>query len=176
MQVGAKLKNLRKQKSVTLKQMAERTGLSIGYLSNIERDLTSPTLDHMEAITKALNTPLASVLEAPLQHTVVRKEERVLIYDIPERAKWEYVVDPSRSLTGICTTLAPHGEPMTSWGHNFDEVGIVAEGEVLITMAGSQYRLHAGDAIFVPHNTGHTAENDTDEVCICYWVSPSSDK
>ena len=176
MQVGVKLKNLRKQRGVTLKQMAERTGLSIGYLSNIERDLTSPALDHLESIAKALDAPVISLLEDPQQRTVVHKEERVLIYDIPDRAKWEYIVDPQRSITGICTVLAPHCEPMTNWGHNFDEVGIVVEGSVLLTMAGTQYHLIAGDTIFIPQNTGHTAENISDQPCTCYWVSASGGK
>ena len=174
MRVGSKLKDLRKQKSITLKQLAERTGLSIGYLSNVERDLTSPTLDHVETITKALDTPLTAILQGPPKHTVIRKADREVIYDIPQRAKWEYIVDPQRSISGVCTTLNPYGEPMTSWGHNYDEVGIVIEGSVVITLGGEQYRIHVGDAIFIPCNTGHTVENDSENPCVCYWVSASS--
>lgn len=176
MQVGVKVKDLRKQKGITLKQMAERTGLSIGYLSNIERDMTSPTLDHLASIAKALDTSVTSLLEEPQQHTVVRKEDRVLIYDIPDRTKWEYIIDTQRSLTGICTVLAPHCDPMVSWGHNFDEVGIVIEGSVQLTLAGTQYHLFAGDTIFIPKNTGHTAQNVTDAPCTCYWISASGGK
>jgi mannose-6-phosphate isomerase-like protein (cupin superfamily) len=62
---------------------------------------------------------------------------------------------------------------MTSWGHNFDEIGIVIEGSILFTMAGEQCRLNAGDTVYVPRNTGHTAENDGDLSCTCYWLSAS---
>ena len=176
MQVGAKLKDLRKQKSITLKQMAERTGLSIGYLSNVERNLTSPTLDHVEAITKALDVPLASILEEPPYHTVMRRSERPLIYDIPDRAKWEYIIDPKAPMYAICTVLAPHGDSMTSWGHTFDEVGIVIEGSVRLSMGGAEYRLNEGDTIFVPKGTGHTAQNDSDKQCVCYWLSATGER
>lgn len=171
MQIGARVKSLRKRRGVTLKQVAERTGLSIGYLSNIERDLTSPTVDHLEVIAKALDTAVSSILEPPRTHAVIRRDERELIYDIPNRARWEYIVSPKQGLTGICTELAPHGEAMTSWGHNFDEVGIVAEGEVQITLGDAQYILREGDTLYVPANTGHTAQNVSDKRCVCYWVS-----
>ena len=44
-EIGNKIRGIRKEKGITLKQLSERTGLSIGYLSNLERDSSSPTLD-----------------------------------------------------------------------------------------------------------------------------------
>lgn len=171
MEIGEKLKVLRKQKSITLKRLSEETGLSIGFLSNIERGSTSPTVKHLEVIAKVLCVPLSRLFVEPPGVNVVRKSERKIVYDVPGRARWESLVDRNKPVAGICTTLYPHSDLMVSGGHPFPEVCIVLSGSLHVSLAGTEYDLNEGDTLFVPPSVSHTALNLKNEECTCYWIS-----
>ena len=55
--LGEQVRNVRKSRGITLKELAERTGLSIGYISQIERDLTDPSLSTLRKLSEALDVP-----------------------------------------------------------------------------------------------------------------------
>ena len=77
MEIGEKLKTIRKEKGLTLQQLADETGLSIGFLSNLERDLSSPTVSALHKICEVLGTEMFTVLRpSPDGGIVVRKDER----------------------------------------------------------------------------------------------------
>ena len=61
--IGAKVKRRRTDKKMTLKQLGEQTGLSVGFLSQFERGLSSIALDSLEKIAKVLETPLSELFE-----------------------------------------------------------------------------------------------------------------
>ena len=55
--LGEHVRNIRKKRGITLKELAEKTGLSIGYISQIERDLTDPSLSTLRKLSAALDIP-----------------------------------------------------------------------------------------------------------------------
>ena len=55
--LGELVRNIRKKRGITLKELAEKTGLSIGYISQIERDLTGPSLSTLRKLSAALTPP-----------------------------------------------------------------------------------------------------------------------
>lgn len=59
--VGNRIKDIRKKKSLTITELAKYTDLSVGYLSNIERNQTSPTLRNLSTICSALNLSLIHI-------------------------------------------------------------------------------------------------------------------
>lgn len=73
--IGEKIKAIRMEKRITAKELAERVEVTPGYISQIERDLISPSLSVLMRIADAIETPLASLLsqEAREQVTVVRR-------------------------------------------------------------------------------------------------------
>ena len=79
--IGEKIKAIRMEKKITAKELAERVEVTPGYISQIERDLISPSLSVLMRIADAIETPLASLLsqEAREQVTVVRKDKRTKI-------------------------------------------------------------------------------------------------
>lgn len=62
MKIGNKLRSIRKSKEITLMELAKETKLSVSLLSNIERDVTSPTLVNLIAINEALNITITDLL------------------------------------------------------------------------------------------------------------------
>ena len=59
--IGTKVKNLRTEKKMTLKQLSEKSGLSVGYLSQFERGLSSIALDSLEKLSVILEVPLSEL-------------------------------------------------------------------------------------------------------------------
>ena len=62
MKVGTRIKGLRKEKKITLKELAEKTDISISFLSDIENQRSNPSLERLEEIAKALNTTIAYLM------------------------------------------------------------------------------------------------------------------
>ncbi len=77
LEIGAKIRAIRNRKNITIAQMCEGTGLSKGFISNIENNNTSPSINTLSTIAAYLKVPLPYLLLEKKQHMrVVRKEER----------------------------------------------------------------------------------------------------
>lgn len=82
--IGAKLKQYRKEKGYTIKMMSEYTGLSVGYLSTVEQDKTSLTINNLMNICEVLRVEPAWLLTSDTtKKLIVRKEEQRVV-EIPE--------------------------------------------------------------------------------------------
>ena len=77
MNIGLKIRTIRNKKNITIAQMCEKTGLSKGFISNIENNNTSPSIQTLQTIANFLEVPLPYLLLEEKQHIrVVRKKER----------------------------------------------------------------------------------------------------
>ena len=75
--IGSKIRDIRKRKKITIAQMSDKVGLSKGFISNIENDNTSPSLNTLQTIATFLDVPFPYLLLEKKQHMkVVRKAER----------------------------------------------------------------------------------------------------
>ncbi len=64
MQLGEKIKYYRKKKDLTIKELSELTNLSIGFISNLERDLNSPSVSNLQQICEVLGINLMEILKS----------------------------------------------------------------------------------------------------------------
>ena len=131
--IGSSLRSLRKSKKITLQQVAQDTGLSTGYLSNIERNMTSPTLANIQKICEVLNSSLGDLLERNAEETIViRKNDREIMVD--ESGMHIENIDfgiPNTSF--LYVEMPPNTDTRNEWWtHEFDEVGTVLEGTMWI--------------------------------------------
>jgi len=141
--IGKKLKFQRNQAKLTLKELSERTGLSIGYLSNIERDLTSPTLDNLQLICNSMSIDMITVISgANSFNPCIRKNERKVMFGTDSRIHYQMLTGENLKLRGFCQILpAGYDDAVTSWGHEMDECAVVIEGTLHIEIDGVPYVL-----------------------------------
>ena len=78
--IGEKISKIRKEKGLTLKDMVEYTGLSAGYLSNLETGKTSPTLENLHMVTSSLGIDLIELLTSEGRKKQVLRAEEVRIH------------------------------------------------------------------------------------------------
>ncbi|WP_270750303.1 helix-turn-helix domain-containing protein [Fusobacterium hominis] len=175
MKIGEKIKAIRKGKDYTLKHLADITGLSIGFLSNIERDLNSPSISNLQQICSALGVNLMEVFDEDAgTNPITRAAEREEIFNSNTDAsvKVESLLNGKASLNGICITLEKSDTfSDMSWGHGYDEIGIVISGGLEIELDKVIYQLYEGDSIFIKEGTPHRYKNPNNNTSIVYWFS-----
>ena len=173
MQLGQRLNQLRKQSGLTLMKLSELTDLSVGFLSNIERDLTSPSISNLQKICGALHIDLVKLIQPAVDDKAVVRagDRREMFYSQKSKIKYELITEGSKRINGICITMekgADYGK--ISSGHASDELGIVVKGQMELTIGDNTYVLSEGDTAYIEANVVHSYKNIGDSECISYWV------
>lgn len=175
--IGKKLRKHRKEKNVTLAELSQKTDLSIGYLSNLERDLSSPTLDNVQKICEALEISLVKLLEeGSFKKCIIRRNEREVVFEQNNKLLYESIKYDSELLDGLCITVHPHCQFDKKWCHNYDEIGLVLDGELTICIGNEEYILYKGDSFYIKAQTEHSLSNQSNLPCESYWVKQNTDK
>ncbi len=175
MDINEKIKSLRKKRGLSIKELSEKTNLSMGFISNLERDINSPSIANLQTICQVLNINLVDLLkEEPSKASVLPIEERALIFKSDkEKTKYSQLSPEVSSINAFCATVESHSvsNGMT-WKHNYDELGVIIEGELEMEVSGEgKYRLKKGDSIFIKRNTPHKYRNPSDQKSVAHWFS-----
>ena len=171
--VGAQVRRRRRDRGLTLAGVAELTKLNIGYLSQVENDKASPSLETLAALAEALDVPIAwFLLDQSVAPRVVRASER------PKRA----LPRGSGSMTqvdgGIARDVAifegtmPAGYHTGFHEHPGDEHHLVLSGRVRFTQGESVVEAGAGDYVLLDGTLPHDAEAVGDEPARLIIVYP----
>lgn len=169
--IGAKIKQFRKEKGYTIKMMAEYTGLSVGYLSTVEQDKTSLTINNLMNICEVLRVDPAGLLSSQaIKKLIVRKEEQRVV-EIPELNQTLEMIEFGRKQKYEYITIEP-GTPKNTdcFRHLYDEMGTVLAGVLTVEIEGERYELQKGDSIYIEANRPHAIMNKHDEICESFWV------
>ncbi len=170
--IGKRIRAQRKTENLSLEQVAKRTGLSIGYLSNLERDLTSPTFDNLMLICTAIGVSVVELISSSIEFKpVVKAGQGELLYSRDYHCEARFTTDAQnpQEMTGL-RLIATGMEKEESHGHDVDELGVIVKGSVMFVLDGEPHVLEEGDAIYVRAHTPHTWWKLSDEDCLMYWT------
>lgn len=172
-QVGAQIRRRRHDRSLTLAAVAEATGLNVGYLSQIENDKASPSLETLAALADALDVPIAwFLLDQSIGPRMVRAMER------PLRALPHGTGSMSQVDGGIARDIAifegelPAGFSTGFHAHPGDEHHIVLSGHIRITQGDAVVEAGPGDYVLLDGTLPHDAEAIGDEPARLIVVYP----
>lgn len=173
MDIGNGLKEMRKRRRLTLKELAGETGLSPAYLSNVENNATSPTLANLQKICQALRISMAELLvdNPPAPTRVLPAAERKVLFVTGSGIVYKLLFDQSNTvkITSMTIPADNYGEEM-SWGHHDDELGIVAEGSLLLGIGEEEHLLNQGDFIYIQAHEVHKYKKIGEGPCTVYWI------
>lgn len=161
--IGREVRRWRRTRDLTLATVSERSGLNIGYLSQIENDKAVPSLDALVAIAGALEVPVAWLfLDSATPPRVVRAADRPRFG--PGDAGFASEVDggTSRDLC-IIEAEVPPGTSTGVHAHAGDEHHVIMSGRWRMTQGEHTYELGPGDYIAWDPSIPHDAENIGDE-------------
>lgn len=177
-EVGKKIKELRNDKGLSLKDVAESTGVTKSMLSQIERGISSPSINTLKKIADCLGMPVAYFFSETAQAgPVVRKNERKILKPPDLGVEYE-LLSPNlqRKMEFIFTRFSPgKGTGDDLYTHDGEECGIVLKGRMRVFCQGNVYDLEEGDSIYFdstqPHGFLNIGEEDV-EVIFC--ITPPS--
>ncbi|MGP7815695.1 cupin domain-containing protein [Niallia sp. 01092] len=174
MNLGEKIKDIRKQKRLTIADVALKTGLSNGYISNVERNLNSPTIENLRKIVQALSTTLVEFFQDQQENSrVVRKDERVTIMKANDQSTFYELLSPSgnKEMGAVLVTLKPGAASGTEpHSHKGEEFGFVIKGSMFYQIGNETYELEEGDSIYYDASIPHYYKNNGKTECISIWV------
>ena len=182
---GRRNREMRKRRGLTLKEVAEATGYTIGHISQIERDLKSPSLVALRKIAACLKCSEVWLImddselsaksseegKKSKESYLMRKENRIPM-KIPEIDVSYSIFTPSKlpnaqeaQMTGLIVRLKPNTwvtEKMISHG-NYDESLLLLKGELELRIDNSTYMIYEGDSFYIPKNCLHNYLNTSNE-------------
>jgi len=165
--IGDKLVALRKQRGLTLVELAGAAGTSPSFLSQLERGATNASIETLRRIAMALGVPLFHLfVDEPSALWVVRRDKRKRLSYPDSGATYELLVpDLNREMELVLITLDQGRATFeTPFSHAGKECDVVLEGQVQFEIGNRREMLEAGDAIYfdctIPHrfvNAGRSA-------------------
>ena len=169
--IGDKIKSLRMKKKYTLKQLSEETGLSTGFLSQLERGMSSIAIDSLAKITEVLGVDLSSFFEnteSPQKDIVKRSFDMPPTYVTPQILYYNHCGDnESHDLFPRVFHLMPFAnadDALEMYSHEGEEFIYILEGIVTVYVGDMQYILYPGDSVHIRSNTEHNWMNRTNKM------------
>ena len=143
MNIGQKIKELRIQKSLTQEELADRAELSKGFISQLERDLTSPSIATLVDILQCLGTNLEEFFSGTTSEQVVfKKTDYFEKYDaeLKNLVKWIIPNAQKNIMEPILLTLDPGGSTYPDNPHEGEEFGYVISGNITLHIGNISYK------------------------------------
>lgn len=172
MSIGAKLKELRVLKGLTQEELADRAELSKGFISQLERDLTSPSIATLMDILQCLGTSIGEFFnETPEEQIVFGKNDYFEKHDtdLKNGIKWIIPNAQKNVMEPIILTLEAGGETYPDNPHEGEEFGYVMQGSISIHLGSKTYKAKKGESFYFVPDKKHYLTSKPGAVIL--WVS-----
>ena len=170
--IGERIKSFRIGHGMTLAELGEKANLSTSYLSQIERDKTSPSLSTLETIARSLNIGLRSLFETDDEAAFVLRGSNGTYTPtqrdpIVRQPLMPQIGNPEIEVYRI--TFHPHSAPEQIDQFAGEEIIYVLDGELTISIGEEQFVLTAGDSIHYDALLFHSWKSESDNYCTIIW-------
>ncbi|WOH19710.1 cupin domain-containing protein [Paenarthrobacter sp. GOM3] len=170
--IGSRIRAARQAQRLTIEQVADATGLTKGFLSRVERDLTSPSVASLVTLCQVLSVSVGDLFAAPETHLTKRDDgPRISLggQGIVERL---LTARSERRLQILQATIEPRGRGENELYAVDCDVDVlhVIKGRIKLILTNEEYDLAEGDTLSFPGREPHTWINPTDETVEVLWV------
>ncbi|MCP1337095.1 cupin domain-containing protein [Futiania mangrovi] len=177
--VGQQLRTIRRQRRLSLQKVADESGLSVAFISQVERGLSTPSLNSLQMLCTALRIPISWVFSEPddVPHEergrIVRPNVRKTLRLEKKGIRKELLTpDLGGKLQMVLVQVEPGGSSGEElYQHEGEECGHVLSGELILTIDKDVYDLKAGDSFRFPSKLPHGFRNPADVPCSVVWVT-----
>ncbi len=169
MNIGMEIKKLRTEKGITLKELSEKSELSVGFLSQLERGLTTIAVDSLEKLAAILEVHLTHFFDYPLKkkELVLRSYEQEIM-DSVEGGFIKYSLSSNmenKQLVPRLIEILPQkkDEEIVSYTHEGEEFVYVLEGILTVYINGIRHEVYPGDSVHMDSTISHNWANYTNK-------------
>jgi len=178
MDIGQHIHNLRIQKQLTQEELGERTDLSKGYISQLEHNQSSPSMETFFAILAVLGSNPAEffALEQPPRKVVYHPEEQTTYDDEARgyRVKWLVPASNENQLEPVTITLAPNGRFKSFEPSPAETFIMVQTGTLSLQLGERCHTASAGDTLYFHATETHQIRNQGSTSCTFTLVTTAS--
>lgn len=174
MEIGKKIKRLRIAKQLTQEELAIRCELSKGFISQLENDLTSPSIATLIDILDILGTNLQEFFNEDKvekihfkKEDMFEKENKELNYNI----KWLVPNAQKNEMEPILLTLSPLGHYNLEEPHEGEEFGFVLKGSVTLHLGKKKFKIKEGESFYFKSVHKHYISNPNKSIAEVIWIS-----
>ena len=172
--IGDKIRNLRQQNNLTQAELGNRCDLSKGFISQLEADLTSPSLSTLEDILYCLGTNFNEFFNDLQEEKIVYKKEDVIakIFE-EENYKIDWLVSDAQKneMEPITVTLGAGAETALDYPHEGEEFGYILSGSIVLLLGDRKYRVKKGESFYFQPKTPHKIINTGKSEAKVLWIS-----
>jgi len=172
MQLGPLIRKRRKQLGLTLQALCDTASVSVGYLSQVERDNATPSLGTLAQIAAALDVSLEYFISSPRPtDSLTRAKTRPQFSLNGSSIKYENLATdfPGADLSSYILHV-PAGYVSEVVSHEGEEIIYILEGEIEQTLAGQVILMKAGDSLHYSGLRPHSWTNPTDKPVRILWT------
>lgn len=170
--LGDRIRSHRKKKLMTIKTLSQYTGLSVGYLSTLEQNKTTPNIENLAKICEILDVSITDILQMEGSGSAVIRKKEIRIDEYPEENMSVGIIDFKKNNQVLEYITIKPGEPQkrAEYRHVSEEMGTVLKGTMSVDIEGEHYELCPGDSIYIRSGECHRIYNQTDEEVLSLWV------
>ena len=159
MEIGQKIRELRTLNGLTQEELADRSELSKGFISQLESDLTSPSISTLEDILQCLGMTISEFFarEEEQVQVVFGKDDFFEKIDEELKNKTEWIIPNAQKnmMEPIKVTLKAGGKTYPDYPHEGEEFGYVLKGEITIFVGKEIYKAKSGEAFYYTPDKEH---------------------
>jgi transcriptional regulator with XRE-family HTH domain len=178
--VGSVIRKVRQERGLSLQQLADASAVSIGTLSQIERNVANPSLRMLTNIRQALRIPLSALFADDIAHAddpddppFVRRADRRPLLDLGPRHMVKELLSPSGAEDMQFMILAIPGGGSSgdqALSYACEKAGVVLDGEFTLTVGEQSSVLRAGDSFQFWGAAPHSISNHTTQTARVVWI------
>ncbi len=173
MDIGNKIKRLRIKNNLTQEELADRCELSKGFISQIERDLASPSIATLYDILQSLGTDLKTFFNDEVDEDVVFKQEDVFIKENKEDGSiinWIVPNSQKNAMEPIIIELNEGGASYVDTPHEGEEFGYVLSGSIYVCIGNKKYKAKKNESFYYKAGQPHFIKNASKSNAKVLWV------
>ncbi len=176
--LGLKLRLLRKNKKLSLTQLAHLAQCSSSYLSMVENGKLDPGISRLKRIADGLGITIVDLFQEQInQKVVVREQERIQGEFVRSKTKIEILIShcPDQQIDARLAIIQPGGGSEGEYNHPGAEFGFILKGILELIIDGITYQVTEGDSFYFSSTRTHQWRNPSNDETLLIWVnSPPS--
>ena len=172
MEIGIKIKELRLKNNLTQEELADRCELTKGYISQLENDLTNPSIDTLDTMLVVLGSSLGEFFNDNNTEQIVFKKEDYISKDYEDSVTtWLVPSSQKNAMEPIIIELNGLGSKESDMPHEGEEFGFVSEGKIKLTVGKRSFIVEKGETFYFKADKRHSIENVTNSKATVMWIS-----
>lgn len=171
--IGNKIKELRNRNGLTQQELADRTELTKGFISQLERGQVSPSVVTLLDLIECLGSTASNFFKETEEEHVVFSEEGYFekVDEVGNSIQWIVPTAQRYQMEPLLVVVQPHQSLNEDKPHDGEEFGYLISGKLHLYLGDKIYRVKAGESFYYPAKRGHRIENPGNRPAKFIWVS-----